>query len=235
MSLWKLFLITVVGLSCCTTLRAGIHPYKYKTVQVSLVDDETGEPVPKAKVDVSYSDDYYFYHPKPDSAVTNGKGIASVKIAVGTSDWHISLTGKGYFPSWISDFGQNEISDRTEFTSDLKKIPKATLVVPKGYVGPIMIDLPKIPPAGLKKVSHREYLFHADASGKVNVESIESRESLSDLEYALGRDYLTAIYDDGCQIPAESSGSLKDTMNALRYVVKITQISKKQNKPQNSL
>lgn len=223
MSLGKTLSLTVICLVFCNNLQAGVFPYKYATVQLTVVDDQTGEPLPKAKVSVYYSDEYYFNHPNSDAAVTDDKGTATVKIAKGTSDWNITLKPAGYLLSHIQYSEKHAIPDKLKI--QCIKLPKITLVVPNGYVGPINFQMPRKPKPGSMKALQREYDFHADAQGNVRIQSLETFLDFIHLEEALQTCYLTAFYEDGKQIPTASrdgspdEATQKNSTIALRHVV----------------
>jgi hypothetical protein len=237
MSLGKVILLTAYVLVFCGSLQAGIFPYKYATVQVIVVDIETGEPIPKTKVAISYPGDYYFNHPKPDSATTDDQGVASLKIAKGPSRWNVSLDSKGYISTEMMDIGPSEpeISDQEKITLNLRKMPKVKVIVPSGYVGPLTIDLPKSPVTKVKSVSREEYVFHADVTGNIKFETSEFEENWTDLALVFGYSNFTAVYEDGREIPVARSGDVKDSTIAVRHVVQMTRFMKKQKTPQNNL
>ena len=121
--LWNLFLLGLTTLPFCDDLHLRVLPYDYRSVDVTVVDDETGRPLQNASISVSYSDTYYFNEPKPDSATTDGKGMAAVKTAIGTSNWWISCDCKGYFNSDTSVDTQLTFSDQPHVAFKLERRP----------------------------------------------------------------------------------------------------------------
>ena len=220
MFLWKLFLAGITTLNYCDDLHLNVLPYKYHSVDVTVVDSETGKPIPNAKVSVDYSGTYWPNEPKPDSAVTDAKGTAKVKAAVGISKWWAFCDCKGYITQL-----QSTTVDLSSTDFKLEKLPVVTLVVPDGYKGRININCPTPPVEDIgstlfqdripEKKSKREYLFHANAKGEVN---IELKDASFGLQYALSRAFLTARYENGRQIPAEDTEGKHVSEIALRHV-----------------
>jgi hypothetical protein len=196
------------------TVHVQLFPFHYKTVQVTVSDAETKEPIRDAKIEISYPDDYYFHEPESNCATTNNKGMATLRVAQGISFWQISLAGNGYFLEGVINSENTKIS--SELTLKLIKIPKVILIVPNSYVGPIKINLPEEVIPSQKSVPHREYLLRADVTGQVNVEGVESSEKLSVLKDVFMRSEFSAHYEDGKPIPMEISAEVKDEANALR-------------------
>jgi hypothetical protein len=213
MTVWKFAFVVVLGLCCATELQGGLFPYKYKTVQVTVVDDESGEPIQDVGVDVSYSDEHYLFQPKPDSASTDDAGKASIIIAIGTSDWEFSLHSKKYYESKT----QFEDLHQTSYTIKLKKIPKITLIVPNGYVGAIHFNQASSFVRKQLKGEYQEYILRANATGNINIENLNDWKSLGQ---PLERSILIARYENGQPIPLEDTKNIQDSTNALRYAGK---------------
>ena len=193
-----------------------LFPFHYKTVHVTVTDAETKEPIRDAKVEISYPGDYYFYEPETTFANTDNKGTATLRVAQGTSHWRISLAGDGYFQAGPINSENAKISN--QLTLQLIQIPKVTLIVPTGYVGPIKINLPKEASSSQEPIPHRDYVFRANANGDVKIEGIESSEKLSVLTDVLMRSKFSANYEDGKPIPVELSNEVKDATIALRRI-----------------
>jgi hypothetical protein len=222
MSIWKAALVLALGLGCGIAFVAvsGIVfkktvSFRYGNVQVTVTDKATGEPIPNAQVKTDYSGEHYFGHPETDSAVTDSKGVAIVKIARGTNDYLcVSLKAMGYYvgkTGWSTELG-------APISCQLGRLPKIVLTVPSGYAGPIRFNMPERPDNRQFELSPCEYQLHADASGNV---AIEDTKTLGDY-YALGEafetSFLTASYDDGSQIPLADSNGVTDSTRALRRV-----------------
>ena len=135
-------------------MHAGIFPYKYKTIHVTVVDGATGEPVSEAKVETIYHETHYFHQPKSSSATTDKNGAASVQVAEGTSDWAVHVKCRDYYlqSEWSS-------SIPTEETVRLFRYPKITVTVPNNYVGPLKIELPLMHDLRQEDIRRKEYQF----------------------------------------------------------------------------
>ena len=223
MALWKMILVVILGLICGLAfvavfgMASGIIYFnttilsvKYKDLQVTVLDDETGEPIPKATVSVSINT-RYFRPPPIITADTDNKGIAKVQIAAGASDFTIELKAKGFKHTAIACDGTS-----TEFK--LKKLPKIILIVPNDYAGPIKFDLPQHQSGVQKLDPHKEYQFHANAKGGVDCDILEPPANYDGLHEALNTGCLTAFYEDGREIPSADADGVKDSTTALRHV-----------------
>jgi hypothetical protein len=226
MQLWKTALVLILGLACgvaCVavsvwglkkTAQAKVFAYKYRDVTVEVVDDETDQPLAKAKVEVTYEDTHRIIQPEPNSAESDGKGMATVKFALKTNDLNLSVDAKGY----LSASGKCDSEISTPIHCRLKKLPKITLNVPNGYVGPIRFNLPKRPDSSQKTIPHREYQLHADAAGDVKIEDVETEANYLALQKALQKSVLTAAYEADGKIPLANDEGVKDSTIALRFV-----------------
>ena len=220
MSRAKLIAASAFCVVCCGTVQAGLFPYKYHSLQVTVVDADTGEPVQDVTVSFSYQGTYYFHEPKPDSASTNSKGIATVRVANGVTDCQLSCRCKGYVDACI--LGAAAPMD-SSITLHFERTPAVTVIVPNGYTGPIKFNMPSqrtiaqemrriesSPEAG-KAARLREYVFRPDEKGEVDVKPSESTVS-----YVLQRGGLAARYEDGRPVPAAAETKAAET--ALRHV-----------------
>jgi hypothetical protein len=224
MSLWKIILVVVLGLICGVVFVAvfglasgvvfysGVFSVKSKDLQLTVLDEETGDPIPKATVSVSVNT-HYFKPPPTIIALTDDKGIAKAQIAGGASEFNIGLQAKGYKKSTIYCSGT---SAGLEFK--LKKLPKVILNVPNDYVGPIKFDLPQHQ-SGVHKIDPpKEYQFHANAQGEVDCDNLEHPAHFDGLNESLHTGSLTAFYEDGREIPLAGAEGVKDSTIALRHV-----------------
>lgn len=226
MPLWKTVLVLVLGLACgvaCVavsvwalkkTAQAKVFDYKYRDVTVEVVDDDTDQPIAKAKVEATYWDTHHVQQPQPDSAESDGKGMATVKFAMKTTDLKLSVDAKGY--ARVDGHCDPEIA--SPIHCKLKKLPKITLTVPNGYVGLIRFNLPPRPNNSQKTTPHNEFQLQADAAGDVKIEAVESLVTYQALEQALQRSCLTAAYEDGKKISLAADDGVKDSTIALRFV-----------------
>jgi hypothetical protein len=203
----------------CNTLQAGIFPYKYHPTKVSVVDDESGEPIANATVGIVYRGMYYLYSPKENSDVTDNQGIATVQTAKGMHEWNFAvLEAKGYLSSFAAeniDAGSSKIP--LEYTIRLRKMPKITLIVPNDYAGPLKIEMPMISTIPPGKMAEKEYTFRVSTDGSVRIDfgAAENFQWLGVLNEVL---LLTTIYEDGRPIPLEGSEGVAENTNALRYI-----------------
>jgi hypothetical protein len=222
MSIWKAVLVLVLGLGCGVAFVAvsGVVfkksvSFRYDDVQVTVVDKATGKPIPNAQVSASYSGDHYFGRPEPNSAVTDSKGVATVKIARGTNDClFVMLKAKGYYDGktgWSTEYG-------APISCQLDQLPKIALTVPNGCAGPIKFNMPERPDNRQFDLSPHEYHLHADAAGNVAIEDVETLGDYYALEEAFATTFLTASYEDGSQIPLADGSGVTDSTPALRYV-----------------
>jgi hypothetical protein len=220
MSFGKIILTAAIGLAYCNTLQAGISPYKYRTMKVTVLDNDTKEPVPNAKVQVTYKDMHFFYQPKSDSAVTDSDGVASVQVAEGTRDWTLTAKAKNAeFCVWPGNF-PDEMATSKEETIYVGRFheSKITVIVPNGYVGPVKIELPIQPDLNLKPHPDQDFQFRANSEGYVDIDPTTYQVSYWDLLNTVTYHCFRAEYEDGRLISSETVDGVGDTAVAMRYV-----------------
>ena len=113
--------------------------YRSEPVTVTVLDAESNAPIQGAQVDLHYSYVMCLNPPKDVSVETGSDGRAEIEEATFESKaWRVSAPG--YIAKWPIFPEDGSPGNPREFRLYREPEPEVVVVIPTGYVGPILVD-----------------------------------------------------------------------------------------------
>lgn len=162
-----LFLLAALGGGCQDRCR----PEGYRTVQTLVRDAETGAPIAGAKAHLWYRHGQHSGARTPDSAdgTTDAEGRLVVPTALYDSqEWSVEAAG---YQKQICSLAGIERPQREmvfHLYRDLGRVV-VTLVIPDGYLGPVVVDLAPTDQLIQEQAGKRAFTYHVPQSGYVQI------------------------------------------------------------------
>lgn len=183
----------------------------YQPLQFSVRDAETGEPIPRATIDVHYHYVLDPFHPNATSNLADGQGNAIVKVATKYSG-SVATSAEGYIPESEQLLRVKSESPRQEW---LYRMPRPTveIVVPDGYRGLLSITIEPTESRIQDVPGQRHFVFHASDTGNVH---IKATPLLSDWSRWFSR--LPVSYENGRKIPDRDDHDVAEQHVAARFI-----------------
>lgn len=168
--------VWILLMASCTLFQGCAWLTPRKRAPIRVVDAETGQPIANAKVNAECWTPMSFGPlPFPSAGVTDESGDTELRLApLEGGGWDFVTSAEGYLEQ------RNAIDDRLLLLQEekpwgttvrlyRKPVPKVTIVVPKGYRGPILIDSVRRNDFIQSKPGQRHFTFSADERGYVGI------------------------------------------------------------------
>ena len=144
----------LLGAASLVNLTACVSFHKYRQVDVAVVDAESGGPIPGANITVVYvhPEAIILNHPENTTGITDDDGRASLSVANYRDGVVWYAEAPGYLDHRAAVWARAErvpeefLDDPSSISADRATIrlyqqppPKATIVIPDDYRGPVRI------------------------------------------------------------------------------------------------
>lgn len=149
--------------------------YEYEPVTVTVIDAESNAPIRRAQVELSYPHVMCLNPPRDIACETGSDG--RVEIEVATFDvkwWRVSSPGyitddSGHITDRPGDGRVGSPGNPHEFRLYREPEPEIVVVIPTGYVGPVLIDFIPSKTWIQDAPGSRRFSFESSANGYVPI------------------------------------------------------------------
>lgn len=173
--------MTRVPLLCMIMFLMGCSVHGYRIIPVNVVNAETGQSIPGAKVSIRYAVQA-INAPSLTQAVTDPGGTCAVRVADATPYW--SVTAPGFIP--VDEGGRTGpgrrvprtfasvgVGSKRAWVCRLYALPRSEviLIVPDGNTGPIRVTRVPVDQWVVAEPGQRRFEFHVSPSGDVVIQA----------------------------------------------------------------
>jgi hypothetical protein len=220
MSYWKVAAVLLLGLGCgvavillmgkASNLLSTIA--KPKTIYIVTLDAETDKAIPDADVSLNVLNTSVLNtaasNPPLHIKTLYTGATGGISLAPGTS-FIVNIDAKGY-ENFSGQFKKNR-EDNEVLQCRLKKLPKTTLTVPNGFIGPLSRAFSSR--QTINAPTKKEYEFHVNAKGEIEDDLFPDTNFLSK---SLCDGVVLVRYEDGRIIPWVGTEGVTDSTIAIR-------------------
>lgn len=219
---WRDFILLAVfalaaGALLFLSLGGCIAFYGGRSVDVSVKDAETGQPIPNAKVSVGYRRELFgaLNSPGDTERPTGEDGTARVGMAIWNGQYW-GASADGYIPTRRTLRGGTKPQHAVDFVLYRKPVPLLRLVVPNGYHGPVTVELAPMPGYIQGKPGARQFEYRVSEDGQVRIDAtplLLGGDAFMPLRPRWGMDgKMEVVYADGTPIPMEEWDTPSDAI-----------------------
>ena len=171
-----MFFILVGAIFCGS---GCIQFYESRDYKIKVIDQDSREPIQKAKIVVNYA--YVFpviVWPSEKTVMTGKDGVVDARLGIWSGFWRVSAIGYTPINIFCSDsqlcvpeLYYDEKTNEIIFPLCKDTETKIEIVVPDGYRGPVAIDYVRSDRMLLDKAEGGVFTFYANENGYIAIQS----------------------------------------------------------------
>lgn len=186
--------------------------YRSYPITVTVTDAESDAPIAGARVELSYLYVHCLNPPEPASGSTGTDGRVEIQATTFESkSWQVSADGYSPLESAFGfDPGGFPLGTPPEFKLYRAPLPEVVIVVPDGYIGPLLVDRVPVASWVQERPGTRRFTYSSSDRGYVRIDA--SPLLLRTRDFSVTR-------RDGT--PIQPPRSVYDEGSALRHVTSV--------------